>query len=168
MSKPAELRERNIRLIQDLVGADYYILVITTNQLHEVLKKSYESHGLSLEKIYFVDAVTKYAMGHDPAPVNNCRFVSNPGNLTDIGIAVTETLKELQGKKACVLFDSVNAMLIYISSQNITRFIHFVTNRLRLMNLYGIFLAVEKGLDPDILVQLTTFVDEVIDEDNNP
>jgi archaellum biogenesis ATPase FlaH len=166
LSKPAKLRERNIRLIGELIGADYYILVITTNQLHAFLKKSYESHGIPLEKIYFIDAVTKYAMGHDPEPVKHCRFVSSPGNLTDIGIAVTETLKELQGKKACILFDSVNAMLIYISSQNITRFIHFVTNRLRLMNFYGIFLAVEKGLDPDILVQLTTFVDEVIDVDD--
>jgi hypothetical protein len=56
-------------------------------------------------------------------------------------------------------------MLIYISSQNITKFIHFVTNRLRLQDFSGIFLAVEKGLDPKILVQLTTFVDKVIDGD---
>lgn len=163
MSPPAEIRLRNIELIRDLTMGEYYVLVITTNQLQDMLKKSYEKNGIVLEKIYFVDAVTKYALGHDPAPVKNCRFVSNPANLTDIGIAVTETLKELEGKKTCVLFDSVNAMLIYISSQNITKFIHFVTNRLRIMNFSGIFLAVEKGLDPDVLIQLTTFVDEVID-----
>jgi hypothetical protein len=54
-------------------------------------------------------------------------------------------------------------MLIYLSSRNITRFMHFVTNKLRLLNVAGIFLAVEKGLDPDLLVQLITFVDEVIE-----
>ena len=67
-------------------------------------------------------------MGRDPLPADNCRFVNNPANLTDIGIAVTEELKVLEGKKVCLLFDSVSSMLIYLSSQNITRFIHFVTN----------------------------------------
>jgi len=165
MSQPADIRNRNIELIRYLTDGDYHVLVITTNQLQEMLRKNYEKNGIPLEKIFFVDAVTKFALGHDPEPVMNCRFVSNPANLTDIGIAVTETLKELDGKKTCVLFDSVNAMLIYISSQNITKFIHFVTNRLRIMNFSGIFLAVEKGLDPDVLIQLTTFVDEVIDTD---
>ena len=167
MSPPAEIRMRNIELIKNLIDEDYYVLVITTNQLYDVLKKSYEKNGVILDKIYVVDAVTKYALGHDPLPVKNCRFVNNPANLTDIGIAVTETLKELEGKKMCVLFDSVNSMLIYISSQNIMKFIHFVTNRLRIMNFSGIFLAVEKGLDPDVLIQLTTFVDEVIDTEKN-
>ena len=167
MSSASEIRNRNIELIRKVSGEGYYVLVITTNQLHDMLTRNYEKNGIPMDKIYFVDAVTKYAMGRDPLPVKNCRFVNHPANLTDIGIAVTETLKELQGKKVCMLLDSVNSMLIYLSSQNITRFIHFVTNRLRLLNFTGIFLAVEKGLDPDVLTQLTTFVDEVIDSDTD-
>ena len=167
MSSASEIRNRNIELIRKVSGEGYYVCVITTNQLHDMLARNYEKNGIQMDKIYFVDAVTKYALGHDPLPVKNCRFVNNPANLTDIGIAVTETLKELQGKKVCMLLDSVNSMLIYISSKNITRFIHFVTNRLRLLNFTGIFLAVEKGLDPDVLTQLTTFVDEVIDSDTD-
>jgi hypothetical protein len=116
-----------------------------------------------MERIYVVDTVTKYALGRDPTPVPHCRFINKPGNLTDMGIAVVETLKDLTGRKVCLLFDSVNAMLIYISSKDITKFIHFVVNKLRLLNFAGIFLAVEKGLDPDVIIQLTTFVDEVID-----
>jgi len=54
-------------------------------------------------------------------------------------------------------------MLIYLSSSNISRFIHFVTNKLRLTDVTGIFLAVEKGLDPMLMTQITTFVDSVID-----
>jgi hypothetical protein len=168
MSSPGEIRHRNIELIKKLTDDNYYVLVITTNQLSDILRKNYEKNGIVLENVYIVDAVTKYALGHDPEPVKNCRFVNNPANLTDIGIAVTETLKELQGKKMCVLLDSVNSMLIYLSSQNITKFVHFITNRLRLMNFSGVFLAVEKGLDPEVLLQLTTFVDEVIDMEKTP
>jgi hypothetical protein len=35
------------------------------------------------------------------------------------------------------------------------------------MRFSGIFIVVEKGLDPDVLTQLTMFVDTVIDMDKN-
>jgi hypothetical protein len=80
-----------------------------------------------------------------------------------MGIAVTEVLKEHQADKVCILYDSISTMLIYLPSANISKFIHFVTNKLRLMDISGVFLAVEKGLDPMLMSQLTTFVDSVID-----
>lgn len=167
MAAAARLKEENMDLIRLLLSKDYYVLVVTANQPYDILKKNYEKAGIPLDRIFFVDTVTKYALGKDHDPVPNCRFISNPADLTDLGIAVTGILSENKEKKISLLFDSVNAMLIYISSQNITRFIHFVTNKLRLMNFSGIFLAVEKGLDPDLLVHLTTFVDQVIDLDES-
>jgi hypothetical protein len=164
LASASEIKDKNIELIKELLAQDYYVLVITTNQPYDILKRNYEKAGVAMEKISMVDTVTKYAMGRDHEPVNNCRFVSNPADLTNIGIAVTEALSGLKGKKVSLLFDSVNSVLIYISSQNITRFIHFITTKLRLMNFSGIFLAVETGLDPDLLIQLTTFVDQVIDD----
>lgn len=169
MSSATEIRNKNIELIKLLLEKGYDVLVITTNQPYDIIKKYYEMNGISMEKIFVVDTVTKHAMGHDHEPVKNCRFVANPSDMTAIGIALTESLSGLKGRKVSLLFDSINAMLIYISSQNITRFIHFVTNKLRLMGFSGIFLAVEKGLDPDVLTQLTTFVDGIIDVDRqNP
>jgi hypothetical protein len=168
MASAQDIRSKNIELIKELLAKDYYVIVITTNQPYDILKKNYEKQGVVMEKIFVVDTVTKYAMGRDHEPVKNCRFVNDPADMTAIGIAVTESLSGLKGKKVSLLFDSVNSMLIYISSQNITKFVHFITNKLRLMNFSGIFLAVEKGLDPDMLTQLTTFVDEVIDVDKIP
>ncbi len=163
MASAAEIRQRNIELLRMLLEKDYEVLVITTNQPYDILKKNYEKNGIPMDRITVVDTVTKYALGRDHDPVPNCRFVSNPADLTAIGIAVTEALSGLSGKKVSLLFDSVNAMLIYISSTNITKFVHFVTNKLRLMGFSGIFLAVEKGLDPDVLTQLITFVDRAVD-----
>ncbi|PKL68489.1 MAG: hypothetical protein CVV30_11300 [Methanomicrobiales archaeon HGW-Methanomicrobiales-1] len=168
VASASNIRNKNIELIKELLAKDYYVLVITTNQPYDILKKNYEKEGIAMEKIFVVDTVTKYAMGHDHEPVKNCRFVNNPADLTGIGIAVTESLSELQGKKVSLLLDSVNSMLIYITSHHITKFVHFISNKLRLMNFSGIFLVVEKGLDPDVLTQLITFVDEVIDVDKIP
>jgi len=64
---------------------------------------------------------------------------------------------------SCILIDSVSTMLIYLSSVNISTFIHFVSNKLRLMDVAGIFMAVEKGLDPLLMTQLTTFADSTIE-----
>ena len=59
-------------------------------------------------------------------------------------------------------------MLIYITPRHITKFVHIITNKLRIMNFAGIFLTVEKGLDPVTLTRMTTFVDKVIDVDKDP
>ena len=83
----------------------------------------------------------------------NCRFINNPSNLTDLGIAITEVLNTCSQEKPCILFDSVSTMLIYIPSTNISKFIHFVTSKLRLLDSPGVFLAVEKGLDPLLMTQ---------------
>ncbi len=48
------------------------------------------------------------------------RYVNSPANLTDMGIAVTEVLKDISGQKVCILFDSVSTMMIYLSSANIS------------------------------------------------
>jgi hypothetical protein len=164
-SSATDIRSKNIELVKNAVENDYYIIVVTTNQLSGILKKNYEKHGIPDDRIYFVDAVTKYAMGTLVSPVKNTRFISNPGNLTDMGIAIIESMKDLEGKKACLLLDSINSMLIYTPSQHITKFIHFITGKLRLQDISGIFLMIESGIDPEVLSQLIIFVDDVIDED---
>jgi hypothetical protein len=163
LTSPAKMRERNIEIIRDVSSMGFHTLVITTNFPYSVLLKLYMENGIDPAHISFVDAVTRSSLGNVDNMPGLVRFVNNPANLTDLGIAVTEMLKELSGKKVCILYDSVSTMLIYLSSPNISKFIHFVTNKLRLMNISGIFLAAEKGLDPQLLSQLTTFVDTILD-----
>ena len=78
-------------------------------------------------------------------------------------LTITPTiLKKYEGQKTVIFLDSVNAMLIHSSSTDLTKFIHFVISKLRIMNIAGILLAVEKGLDPVLLTQLTTFADDLV------
>ncbi|MDD1715940.1 MAG: hypothetical protein LUQ01_02975, partial [Methanolinea sp.] len=148
-----------------LIRDGYRVVVITTNQPSAVLKRLYSDQGIDLSRIRFIDAITRYAMGKIPDGMEDCKFINNPSNLTDLGIAITEVMNQLSGEKACLLFDSISTMLIYIPSINISKFIHFITSKLRLVNTSGVFLAVEKGLDPLLLTQLTTYVDNIIDMD---
>jgi hypothetical protein len=163
LATPGNIRERNIQIIKELSELGYHSMVITTNFPYSVLKKLYEQSGVDLTKVSFVDAVTRNSIGSVENVPGVVRYINNPANLTDMGIAITEVLKDHQGQKVCILYDSISTMLIYLSSPNISKFIHFVTNKLRLMDISGVFLAVEKGLEPMLMSQLTTFVDTVID-----
>jgi hypothetical protein len=163
LATPGNIRQRNIDLIREISGLGYHTVVITTNFPYTILAKLYGEQGIDQKKVSFIDAVTRNSIGSAENIPGVVRFINNPSNLTDMGIAVTEVLKEHSGEKVCILYDSISTMLIYLSSPNISKFIHFVTNKLRLMDISGIFLAVEKGLDPMLMTQLTTFVDKVID-----
>lgn len=163
LATPANIRQRNIDLIKEISANGYHTIIVTINFPYHILIKLYEENGIDIKTVSFIDAVTRNSIGTAENIPGVVRFVNNPSNLTDLGIAFTEVLKENAGKKVCILYDSVSTMLIYLSSQNISKFIHFVTNKIRLMDISGVFLAVEKGLDPMLVSQLTTFVDTVID-----
>jgi hypothetical protein len=163
LTSPGNIRERNMEIIRELSALGYHSVVITTNFPYSVLRKLYEQGGVDLTKVSFIDAVTRHSSGSAQDIPGVVRYINNPANLTDMGIAVTEVLKEHHSGKVCILYDSISTLLIYLSSPNISKFIHFVTNKLRLMDISGVFLAVEKGLDPMLMTQLTTFVDTVVD-----
>lgn len=165
LSSADMLKKNNAHIIHTLIGKGYRVVVITTNQPSAVLKKHYSTDGIDISRVSFIDAITKYALGKIPPGQEDCRFINSPSNLTDLGIAITEVLHSLANEKTCLLFDSVSTMLIYLPSTNISKFIHFITSKLRLVDAAGIFLAVEKGLDPLLLTQLTTYVDGTIDMD---
>jgi hypothetical protein len=163
LALPVNLRKRNIELIREISSQGYMTVVITTNFPYSVLSKLYTESGIDPTMVSFIDTVTQNSIGNVENIPRVVRFINNPANLTDLGIAIIEVLKENSDHKVCILFDSVSTMLIYLSSPNISKFLHFITNKLRLMDISGIFLAAEKGLDPMFRSQLTTLVDKVID-----
>jgi hypothetical protein len=163
LASPGNIRECNIRIIRELATQGYHSVVITTNFPYNILKKLYGEGGIDLNGVCFVDAVTQTSIGSANNIPGVVRYVNNPANLTGMGIAVTEMLKEHKDEKICILFDSISTMLVYLPSADISKFIHFVTNKLRLMDISGVFLAAEKGIDPMLMNQLITFVDKVVD-----
>jgi hypothetical protein len=159
------LKQDNIDIVQTMAGNGYHIIIVTTNQPFEVLKKNYEKAGIDVSKLYFIDAITSYAIGRNPPGEPNVRFIGSPSSLTELGIAITGVLNDFSDRKPCILFDSVSTMLIYLPSASISKFIHNISTRLRLIETPGIFLAVGKGLDPRMISNLSTFMDDIIQPD---
>ena len=156
-----KLKQTNTAVIKELTSNGYSVMLISVTLPNIVIRRTYEAAEIDMSKIYIVDAVTKYSGGPTVPDDPHCKYNSNPGNLTDIGIVITEGIKTQPGDKKCLFFDDISTMLLYSPSVTISKFLHFITNKLRLFDVAGVFLAVEKGLDPALLTQISTFADLV-------
>ena len=156
------LKQTNTGVIKDLTSQGYSVMLVSVTLPNIVIQRAYQTAGIDPSKVFVIDAVTKYSGG--PVDLDNpqCKYISNPGNLTDIGIVITEGLKNLGDGNKCLVFDDISTMLLYSPSVTISKFIHFITNKLRLFDVAGVFIAVEKGLDPALSTQISTFVDMVV------
>ena len=164
LSPSRSYRENNLQMIRKILAkGDMRVIILCVNQPSAFLLDLYARNGIDTTRIFFIDAITQYATGMVTENIANCRFVSKPNDLTAMGIAVTTTLKKFEGGNNVILFDSVNAMLIHSSTMDVTKFIHFVISKIRILDIAGILLAVEKGLDPVLLSQLTMFADDLVE-----
>ncbi|MDD4300574.1 MAG: hypothetical protein PHO78_07985 [Methanomicrobium sp.] len=163
MTSAEKLGDANYEIVKKIAEAKYRTIIITINNPSPLLKDFYRAKGIDISKVYFIDAITKYALGALPGDLDNSVFINNPGNLTDIGIALTEMLKENPDEKTCVIIDSINTMLIYLPTPTLTKFVHFLSSKLRLMKCFGFYLTVKEGIDPMLMMQLKTFSDESIE-----
>jgi hypothetical protein len=163
LSPSRTYRDNTLQMIKEIQKGNMRIIVICVNQPAAFLMDFYRRNGIDTGRVFFIDAITQYATGAVAECPDNCKFVSKPNDLTAMGMAVTTILKKFEQEKAVIFLDSVNAMLIHSSSADLSKFIHFVISKLRIMNIAGILLAVEKGLDPILLSQLTTFADDLVE-----
>jgi hypothetical protein len=162
LAPPEKVHEMNIFIMKKILGQGFTPFIITVNQPYKVLAKTYLREGIDISKIYVIDTVTQYSGGIcEESP--RVKYVNNPGNLTDLGIVLSEILPQLPGAKRCIIFESVSMLLIHTPSATASKFFHFVVNKLRLSEVSGYFLCVEKGLDPVILSQMSSFVDKIVD-----
>ncbi|OPY37101.1 MAG: hypothetical protein A4E35_01564 [Methanoregula sp. PtaU1.Bin051] len=170
LSPSKRYRDNVLTIVKEIQKKGLRIIFISINQPSAFITGLFEKNGIDMSTIFFIDGITRYAGGPITADPGTCRFVSKPGDLTAMSMAVTDILKMENVGRTVIFLDSVNAMLIYTSSVDLSKFIHFVISKLRILNISGIFLAVEKGLDPVLMSQLMTFADELIEfpDDQNP
>ena len=157
-----EFQESSCKLVRGVESKGYTPVIITVNNPSKILKKLYVKNGIELANIHFIDAITKYALGTIPGDAENTSFINQPGNLTDIGIELNKKLTDLKDDRVCVILDSINTMLIYVPTPTMTKFIHFMSNKLRLMQCPGVYISIKDSIDPMLSTQLKSLSDEFL------
>lgn len=155
------LKKTNLDLVMELTGHGYWVVILSVTLPYSVLVKAYQNRNIDLSQVYVIDTVTRYSKGSVSDSGDFASFISNPGNLTDMGVEISSALNKVSDREICLVIDDISTMLLYSSSATVSRFIHFIANKLRLQEARGVFVAVENGLDPALKTQLSTFTDSV-------
>ena len=166
-SGPMGVRNRNHEIVSALTEMDYTIVVVSTNVPSELQIAQYEKEGINTSNLFFIDMITAYAKGKKQKDTDQIHYIDRPGDLTKAGILITRQIAERQGEKVAFLFDTINTMLIYSNQLSVSRFIHFVINKLRLTDLKGFFIMVEKSIDTNLVADFEMLADISIPRDES-
>ncbi len=135
-------------------------IYITINRPYHSIKRVFQEHGIKLDKIFFIDCVTIQVSGA-PKREDRCLFIS-PADLTDLAVSADEWVNAIPEKEKFLFMDSLSTLLFYNSAGTLAKFSHFFTARMRLWDLTGIFMSLERESDPYFLDEISQFCDKVI------
>lgn len=134
-------------------------IIISTSRPYSNIVKLYIKNKVDVEKIFFLDCISKNLNGHKKA--SNVKFVENLSSLTDISLSISERIKATNGRKF-IFFDSINTMLIYNKPHVFARFVHNVLTRMRLNDVGGILISLQDKTNREIKADIAQLCDKVI------
>jgi hypothetical protein len=154
--------EKNIAILNEVLQQEDAIGVyVTLHRPYSVLIKILEKNNINTDKLFFIDCTTKI-LGTENEE-KKCIFLGNPQNLTNITIAIEEIMSTIPSKNKSLFVDPLSTLLIYNKGETISKFLHFLTGKIRVLNLNGVLFSTGKELDPEFTDQLEQFVDKIID-----
>ena len=145
-------------LYPELVNSVDKLGYVTINKPFNSIIDLFKKNKLDVNKLFFVDVIT--ATVQSPPKVDNCIFVSSPSALTDLGLAFSSLLAE----QNCdlVFFDTISTLLIYQDIGTVTKFIHNVVTKARVLDKRIIFLSLSEDSD-SLIKDMNMFVDKVVE-----
>lgn len=157
-----EYLEKNMAILNEVLKQEDAVGVyVTLNRPYSVLTKILEKNNISTDKLYFIDCITK-TLGTENEE-KKCIFLENPQNLTNITIAIEEIMSTIPSNNKSLFVDPLSTLLIYNRGETISKFLHFLTGKIRVLNLNGVLFSSKKELDPEFADQLEQFVDKTVD-----
>jgi KaiC/GvpD/RAD55 family RecA-like ATPase len=175
MEKESNKKESEIgqKIILIIANGDYYgeilnrlkqlsgksICYVTLNKTQKALREDFEKNGIDMKEIMIVDAISK-TVKPDQEVEKNCFFVSSPGALTELAIAIK---KFLDYNFEYLIFDSLNSLLVYREAPVVKRWVSSIIGKIRESNTQGIFYTLNLEEQQDLIKETKTFVDKIFD-----
>lgn len=104
--------------------------------------------------------------GPDDRVDDDTWYVSSPGDLTGIGVAVTKALgatPEARRPRSRVLIDSVSTLLLYADMETVYRFLHTLVGRVKTVDGHVVSILHTDALDDRTRATLVQLFDLVVD-----
>jgi len=154
--------EANMHLLSFLINrkkasGGYVSVSKPYNNIVNLLK----SNDINVDNLFFIDCITKSLGGKLPED-KNCIFVDSPSHLTDLNIALQNFFTSSGEKNRFLYIDSISTLGIHNTQDNILKFIHYVTGKMRIFGFNGVMLSLHEETDKKLISILKQFCDKVI------
>ena len=133
---------------------------VTLNKPYRTMKKNLEGK-VDLRMLIFIDAITK-STGGKINKDDECLYLDTMQNLTDLGVAIDQAIRAIPSEDKFLLFDSLSTLLIYSQVGSVSKFVHFLTGKIRALGVNGVLLSLVHGEEDEFLSQLSMFCDQTI------
>jgi hypothetical protein len=153
-----EYGKRIIEITKDLSRVSSKLCYVTLNLPYSSLERSFREKEIDISKFYFIDAITQTA--EIPKEKENCEYISSPGALTELSLAVSNVL-ETQ-KFNYMVFDSLSTLLVYETPVVVTKFIHSLMAKIRVVGCKAIFTILKQDSSSMLLKDINMFADKIL------
>lgn len=150
----------NIESIKILTQKGLTAIVLSASRPHSNLIQLYTDNGIDTKKIFILCTVCK-SQTSSVKDTDNVIHQESSSALTEISIALSETVKKIKGKSFLFL-DSISTMLIHNEPKTLARFVHGILVRMRLNNMSGILMIIEEETEKEIRAELAQLADKII------
>ncbi|MDO8622885.1 MAG: hypothetical protein Q7R52_01460 [archaeon] len=134
---------------------------VSVNKPYTTLMNLIKKEKINSDKLFVIDAITPTSSQSKGA--ENVIFTGSPRGLTDISISASSAIKNLPKGDRMLFFDSLSTLLIYNDVGSVTKFAHFLINKMKEWNITGVIISLEKETDAKLSSQLSQFVDKVVE-----
>ena len=161
LTTPKEYNKANLALAEYLVNnVGMPGVYVTLNKPYKSMKDALQDRT-DMRMIIFIDVITK-STGGKIIDEDNCLYLDNIQNLSDLGVAIDRALEAIPGDSKFLLFDSLATLEIYNKVDTVLKFIYFLSGKIRSKGINGILLSLERSADNDMISQLSMFCDQVV------
>ena len=133
------------------------VCYVTTNKTFDSLKEPFKKSKIKLDKIVFIDAISK-TIKKTPSQAENVYYVSSPGALTELSLVIDKFLRH---KFDYLIFDSITNLNIYNKTTICAKFMTSLINKIKKGKTKAIFYAIG-AKDSELINHAGTYVDKVI------
>jgi len=132
------------------------VILLTTHEpaIHILERFKENKLNVSLSKVGIVDCVSKM-LGGEAVETENIKIVSNPTDLTGIGVKISQFFEDFFIKKNIrkiqLHIDSLSTILMYSNIQTVFRFLHVFTGRIKAAGALGIY-VIDSGMHDEQVI----------------
>ena len=135
-------------------------IYFTTDRTYETLSEEFSFEGIDLDKLYFIDVVSKIREV-DPDD-DNVEFIDSPNAFNDISITFTKFFERMDGEGFVVL-DSFTSYLLYGNLKDVGNFVNKMVGKTRRNDSEFYIIAMATQVEEEVLEKLGSICDETLD-----